>query len=48
MSNFVIIPKNDGFISHSNIDVGIMNLPENAEVYDSREDFEDRLNDFET
>ena len=46
--SYVLIPRGDGYISHSNVDPESMTLPEDAEFYDDREDFEERLDDFDT
>ena len=47
MTYFVVIPRGDGVITHRNVDVESISLPNDAEIYESRESFEDRLSDFE-
>ena len=42
----VLIPKGEGYITHTNVDPELVNVPDNAEIYDDREVFEDRLADF--
>ena len=42
MSHIIIL--GDGIITHTNVDPEQMNLPDDAEVYDDREQFEERLN----
>lgn len=44
---FVLISRGDGYVAHTNVDPDSMNLPDEAEIYDNREEFEDRLSDFE-
>ena len=47
MSQYVIIPRGEGYIAHSSVDSQAMNLPDDAEIYDDRDEFDDRLSDFE-
>ena len=47
MTDFVLIPRGDGYISHYNVESDDINLPDDAEVYDDREEFEDRLDEFD-
>jgi len=44
--SYVIIPRGDGYISHKNLDPEEMTLSGDAEIYEDREKFEDRLEDF--
>ena len=44
--SYILIPRGDGYISHSNVDPDKINLPDDAEIYDGREAFEGRLEDF--
>ena len=46
MSN-VLIPRGDGVIIHYNVDPDEMSLPDDAEIHDSDEEFENRLSDFD-
>ena len=46
--NYVVIPRGDGYSAHENVDAEIMNLPDDAEIYDDRDEFEDRLSEFDT
>jgi hypothetical protein len=45
--SFIIIPRGVGCVTHKNIDVDKINLPNDAEVYDDRDAFKDRLSDFD-
>ena len=45
--SYVIIPRGDGYISHVNADTDNLNLSDDAEVYDDRDEFESRLSDFD-
>ena len=47
MTVFVVIPRGNGYISHSNVDVDEFDLADDAEIYDDRDKFEDRISDFE-
>ena len=47
MSKFVIIPQGNGVVSHRNIESDLLNLPDEAEVFDHASDFEERLSDFD-
>ena len=42
----VIIPKGDGYICHMNVDIEKINLSDDAEVYETRSEFDERLSDF--
>ena len=44
---YVLVPQGDGYIAHTNVNIDSMSLPDEAEVYDDRGDFEDRLTDFD-
>ena len=46
--SFVIIPRGEGVVTHSEVDVNMMILPEDAEIYEDRDEFENRLDDFDT
>ena len=45
--SFVIIPRESGVITHLNVDLSEINLPDNAEIFDDEDDFYDRLSDFD-
>ena len=44
---YILIPAEDGYRAHINVDPDGMNLPEDAEMFDSREEFDERREDFE-
>jgi len=44
--SWVVIPKGNGAITHENVDPTSMTLPDDAEVYDDRESFNKRIEDF--
>ena len=46
MTQYVIIhPDGGGVITHTNVDTDNMNLPNGAEIYNSREEFTKVLNE---
>ena len=47
MSKFVVIPRGNGLITHKNVDPKEMNIPEEAEIFEDRDAFDDRLSEFE-
>ena len=47
MIKFVIIQQGSGIITHSEVDISTINLPDEAEVYDDCEAFERRLAELE-
>ena len=46
MSHYILVPMGDGYRSHEEVeDPSVYNLPDEAEIYDSREAFESALAD---
>ena len=48
MSQFVVIPRGDGYIGHENVDPEQINLPGDAEIYEDRDGYAARVADFDT
>ena len=44
---YILIPRGDGYITHSNVDPETMSLPNDVEVYDTYDEFQDRLSDLD-
>ena len=42
MTHYVIDTSN-GLVTHRNVDIDNLNVSEDAEIFDNKEDFEDRL-----
>ena len=42
---YAIIPRGDGYISHRGIDTDSVVLPDSAEIYTDRENFQERLSE---
>ena len=49
MNKFVIeVPDSGGIIKHEKVDTELMNLADDAEVYDNRGNYRDRLRELQT
>ena len=43
--SWIIIPKGDGHITHENADPENISLPDTAEIYDDKNEFDERLDE---
>ena len=47
MTEYIIIPRGDGVVTHTKVDSDMMNLSDDAEIYEDRDEFKERLSEFD-
>ena len=44
--SYILIPRGNGVKTHRNVNSENINIPDDAEIYEDKDEFEGRLSDF--